>query len=121
MGNTVGSIAKQAIITPKGQQQQPTNDKEYLKDVIKAVYDKSNIEVKTELNTSQIMAISRAEMIADVYNIPILKSFTNQIMTLMISKDRKSRKEFTEISKSIMASANQDEEAGVIDKLIGNK
>jgi hypothetical protein len=74
---------------------------EHLLKIIDEIYSKKNIEVKTDLSIRQIMAISKGLLFADRYKCKIMRDFCNKIMILSVSKDRKSRKEFTDISSSM--------------------
>ena len=69
--------------------------------IIDEVFSKKDIEVKTDLNTNLINQITRGKIYASKYKCSIMEELCNNIMILSVSKDRKGRKEFTEISKSI--------------------
>lgn len=56
--------------------------------------DKKDVEVKTELNDVEIVTIAKLDFIAERYKIPALNEFTNKLMTLKISRNRKGRGEF---------------------------
>jgi len=56
--------------------------------------DKEDVEVKTELNDQEILTISKLRFVADRYEIPVLRDFTDNLMTLKISRHRKGRTEF---------------------------
>lgn len=56
--------------------------------------DKKDVEVKTELNDKEIVTISKLRFVADRYDLPVLNDFTNNLMTLKISRNRKGRSEF---------------------------
>ena len=51
-------------------------------------------EVKTELNDAEILTISKLRFMSERYNLPVLNDFTNNLMTLKISRHRKGRGEF---------------------------
>ena len=89
------SIFDNIITTPE--EQQDTSSK-HLEMIFEQIYDKSNIEVKTDLTQQQINAITKALIFADKYNVGILKDIAVKHMELLISKDRQGRKEFTTIS-----------------------
>ena len=92
---------------------------EYLLKIISEIYSKDNVEVKTDINAKQINAITKGLLFAERYKCNIMKSLCNNIMTLSISKDRKSRKEFTEISKSISTPYEEESEPTLRKRLIG--
>lgn len=56
--------------------------------------DKEDVEVKTELNDKEIVSISKLRFIAERYDVPVLNDFTDNLMTLKISRKRKGRTEF---------------------------
>jgi hypothetical protein len=56
--------------------------------------DKEDVEVKTELNDQEILSISKLRFIAERYDVPVLNEFTDNLMTLKISRKRKGRQEF---------------------------
>lgn len=56
--------------------------------------EKDDVEVKTELNDKEILAISKLRFISDRYEVPALYDFTENLMTLKISRNRKGRIEF---------------------------
>lgn len=56
--------------------------------------DKKDVEVKTELNDAEIVTISKLRFMAERYKIPVLKDFTDNLMLLKISRNRKGRGEF---------------------------
>ena len=56
--------------------------------------DKKDVEVKTELNDVEIVTISKLLFVADRYDVPVIKNFVDNIMTLKISRKRQGRREF---------------------------
>ena len=60
----------------------------------KALIDKKDIEVKTELNSSEITAMSKLLLIAERHNAPIIGRYLENLMTLKISHKRQGRREF---------------------------
>jgi len=56
--------------------------------------DKEDVEVKTELNDAEILTMSKLLLISDRYDVPVLREFTYNLMTLKISRNRKGRTEF---------------------------
>jgi len=93
-----------SIFVPKEHEAQPTNvQQEHLTKIIGEIYSKENIEVKTDINMPQINALTKAIVYADRFNSPMVAQVAQKYMELSISKDRKGRKEFTEISRSMNA------------------
>lgn len=100
---------------------QPNPSVEIFKSITKEIYSVKNIELKTELNDSQIMAFSQGRAFANRYKVPLLAEFIKNISKYSISKNRKGRKEFSEISKANlqMASGEERERASIPERLIG--
>jgi hypothetical protein len=88
--------------------------------IIDEVFSNKDIEVKTDLNTAQIIAFSKGKVFANEFNCDVMSDFVNLISTYSISKNRKSRKEFTDISKALNSMGLDDEESQKIsDRLLG--
>jgi len=92
-------------------------DNEYLELIIKEIYSKDNIEVKTRVNQQQVIAITKAIAFADFFNVPVLKQTANKLMELLISLDGKGREEFTRIASNMGQAAN-DETPNLFEKLV---
>lgn len=81
---------------------------EYILKIIDEVFSKEDIELKTDLSTDQIIKITKGQIFAERYNCSIMDKLCNKIMILSVSKNRSSRKEFTEISKSVSGPQEPD-------------
>ena len=82
---------------------------EIFSNITKEIYSTKNLELKTELNDKQIMAFSQARAFAKIYKVPLLATFVRNISLYSISKNRKGRKEFSDISKANLQMAGADE------------
>jgi len=60
----------------------------------KELFDDSKIELKTELSPVETVAIARLRFMANRYDIPAFRVFTDDIMKLKVSNRRQGRKEF---------------------------
>ena len=100
---------------------QPNPTVEIFKSITKEIYSTKNLELKTELNDRQIMAFSQARAFAKMYGVPLLAEFVKNISKYSKSKNRKGRKEFTDISKANlqMAAVEERERASIPDRLLG--
>lgn len=78
-----------------------TEKDRWMQEVSKQIFSKNDIELKTDINVPQINALTKGMLYADTYNVGIMKELCKWIMILSVSKDRRSRKEFTEISKNL--------------------
>ncbi|MGD9580341.1 MAG: hypothetical protein AB7V50_03140 [Vampirovibrionia bacterium] len=106
----------------EGQQEQIMTEQENRKDmwmqeVSKQIFSKDNIEVKTDLNTNQINALTRGILYADTFNVSIMKNLCNTMMILSVSKNRLGRKEFTEIAKTFQNESELDYKPSLKERL----
>ena len=62
----------------------------------KALLNKEDIELKTELTPIEVMAASRLLFVADRYDIQGIDQFMSQLLQLKVSQNRKGRREFIE-------------------------
>ena len=102
---------------------QPNPSVEIFKSITKEIYSTKNLELKTELNDNQIMAFSQARAFAKKYSVPLLAEFVKNISKYSISKGRKGRKEFTDISKANLqlASGEDRETQSIPSRLLGRR
>ena len=98
--------------------EESANDQLLLR-IIEEVFSKKDIEVKTDINGSQVMAFSKGKLYAERYNSSIVSSFVDLISIYSVSKDRKSRKEFKEISIALNSMNNMEEEPTIRKRLLG--
>ena len=96
-----------------------TKDELLLK-IIDEVFSKEDIEVKTDLNNQQIVAFSKGKLYSDRFKSPLIGKLVDHLAIYSVSKDRKSRKEFTEISKALNSMTNDEENPRIRDRLLGN-
>jgi len=97
--------------------EQTDTSSKHLEMIFQQIYDKSNIEVKTDLSQAQVNAITKALIFAEKYQVGILKDIAIKHMELLISKDRQGRKEFTQISSR--ANDMLDPQPTLFNKLVG--
>lgn len=89
------------LFTPDKESEPVNVAEEHLLKIIDETYSKNDIELKTDLNQKQINALTKAEIFAKRYNCSIMEELRNSHMILLVSKDRKGRKEFTDIAKGM--------------------
>lgn len=65
-------------------------------DILKELFNKKDIETKTELGMNQIIIINKKRMLANLLDFPELNDLLNDFMILSISNKRKGRQEFIE-------------------------
>lgn len=92
------------------EKEESKNEKlELLNSLVKENYSTDNIAVKTDLNENEIRVFSVGLLFGERYKNPLVTDLVNKLMTLKLSKNRKSRKESVEISKSLLGSNNPEE------------
>lgn len=92
------------------------NQNAHLEQLISEIFKTDNIGIRSDLTKEQILVFSKAQLYADNYNVSIITKLCNNFMTLSLSKNRSSRKELVEISKSFNS---HEPEASVTDRLLG--
>jgi len=112
-------IAK-SIISPEEIQieNQPSETDMWMKEVSNQIFSKTDVEVKSDLNTAQINALTKGKLFAETFNVSIMDRLCYWQMLLPISKNRGSRKEFADISKN-MHPDNQEMQPTLKTRLLG--
>jgi hypothetical protein len=77
---------------------------ETLKQIVSENFSKKDLSVKSDINVAQIRAFAVGRLFGNYYKSALVLGLVEGFLELSISKDRKSRKEFTEIAKSLIAS-----------------
>jgi hypothetical protein len=83
---------------------------DFFKEVVKNVYALDNPATKSDLTPAQIPAMARGYAVAELYDIPVLKQYIDNILILSFSKNRKSREEFTRIATAVQTPTMPEEE-----------
>jgi hypothetical protein len=86
-------------------------DKNEIVEVLNQLFKIENIDMITELSTDAVSLITAIETIAEYKDIPMWNFAVGKYKTLMVSKNRKSRKELIEAIKT------QNHERNASDKL----
>jgi signal transduction histidine kinase len=88
---------------------------EYL---IKQGFSKDNIEMKTDLTSQAIKAISKGLLHASIFSDSTIKQLCDTVMVLNVSKNRKGRQELTELTRVANDTVN-DEQQTALSRLLG--
>lgn len=80
-----------------------------LVEAIGQTYNKTDIQLKSDLNKGQVLAFAKNKAFARRYRCPILDEIANNIMENSLSLNRGSRKEFTKIVTASLQSVISDE------------
>jgi hypothetical protein len=88
----------------RNEQQNNQND-------VKELFHEDKIKARTDLSTRQIKLITKAYYLSKITGLREINELLHDFLTLSVSKDRKSRKEYVEglkakIDNGIQASAN---------------
>ena len=87
--------------------------------VLDKAFTTEDIELKTDLTTNQIVQFARARRFADQFSIDVLNKFIYDLSVYSVSKDRKGRKEYVEIAKSLHNMEHEQQEGNIRDRLLG--
>lgn len=86
----------------------------------KELFDIKDVEGKTELTPEQVMLVTKlkilGERVNNKYNSDVVNQFVTHFLTLQLSKDRGSRKEFV----TSFQSKNDEKVGGMLDKFSMN-
>ncbi|MDY0292681.1 MAG: hypothetical protein RBR02_10150 [Desulfuromonadaceae bacterium] len=93
------------VFQPIQTEQMPSNTA-HLERLLEEVYSKKDIELKTELNTAEIIALTQLDAYARRFKSPIAKFVSMRFKELNVSKKRQGRKEFVQVSKSMQPSVD---------------
>lgn len=83
--------------------------------ILKELFTVKNFKTKSQLTADEISIISRLYFMATVTKRPYLKNILDEYVTLQISRDRQSRKEFVEAHKDRQVAQKQ----GLFGSLLG--
>lgn len=92
---------------------------ELLLKIIDEVYSTDNIEVKTDLTPDQIIAFTRGKLYHKKFGSELMLNTVNELAIYSVSKDRKGRKEFTEISKALNSREADETDPRIRERLLG--
>jgi len=89
----------------------------YKEKMIDEVYSRADVELKSDLNNAEIIAITKGKLFAKTFSCPIISDLCDTLLTLKISKDRKGRKEFVTIASSLIAPQIEPERQSIPSRL----
>ena len=78
-------------------------NKNEMAEVLKELFDDNKIKMMTDLTHDEIKLVTRLNMIADMKDIKIYKDGLGLYMQLLLSKNRKSRREILEAIKGYVS------------------
>lgn len=110
----------------KGNLEPPMMEDPYNEDVgnetLKLLFDETYITQMTDVNERLVVAMDRAEFMADRYNSPILKEYVLNMKKLRVSLNRKGREETSRLlSDTYKRDSYFPEPLSLTDKLFGGK
>lgn len=85
------------------------------------IFSREDIDIKTVLNKRQVVAFAQASLYADIFNVPVVKNMVEKLSIYSISENGLSRKEFTELAKSIMSYTNDQDRQTLSKHLLGSE
>jgi len=81
-------------------QVESSNKDKKMEFMLEQAYDKTDIEMKTDINPKERNALTKLQLYADEFNCQLAFKLTQVYMILSVSKGRQGRKEWTDIAKS---------------------
>lgn len=117
MANSVNEL----LFNSGGNEKQEERSKQEIKIeyLLREGFNRDNLEMKSDLNPRLIKAIAKAKMHSTIFDDSLIMALCNEVMTLNISKERKGRKELTDLAK-MLATDQDNEGSGVLSRLLGN-
>jgi len=115
------SINEMLFNTPQeNTNQEETRSKQEIKleYLLKQGFTRDNLEMKTDLTAKSIRAIAKGKMHSVIFNDSTLSDLCDLVMVLNVSKDRKGRKELTDLAK-MLANENDEENRTFLSRLAG--
>lgn len=108
-----------SIINPPVEEE--VEETEEQRDVLHRVVDEiladTNLEAKSDLSEKMIAAFAKVDVYAEIFNIPILKTFKKSFLKLRISRNRIGRKELTDMTRSLVSYETAPEESSVLSRM----
>lgn len=89
------------------------NNNTAMQEAMKAVFSTNDIQVKSDLKETQIIPILKLYMFDDIYGCDITSKIADKFLTLAISKNRQSRKEFVELARNTITNEQSSIMGGV--------
>jgi signal transduction histidine kinase len=117
MANSVNEL----LFNSKTNESQEERSKQEIKIeyLLREGFNRDNLEMKSDLNPRLIKALAKAKMHSSIFADTLIAMLCSEVMVLNISKERKGRKELTDLAK--MLATDQDQEGqGVLSRLMGN-
>lgn len=85
--------------------------------ILKELFNGKNVKLKTQLSGDEISIVSRLYLMARITKRPYLHNILDEFITLRVSMDRQSRKEFVEAHKDRQTAQNK----GLLGGLLGGQ
>lgn len=101
--------------------ERPNAQVEIFDKVTDEIYNKEDIELKTDLNDRQIVAMSSAKVFAKKYNMNLLDELVDHISLYSVSRGRKGRKEFENIAKANLGMRQEESSPSIPGRLFGRQ
>jgi hypothetical protein len=91
-----------------------------LRRAVEEMFSDDDIAIKTDLTKRQILSLARAMFYAEKYDSDAMRSFVHHILTLSVSKNRKSREEFVRLIRASQEGiANAEDETSRFRRILG--
>jgi hypothetical protein len=94
-------------------------NKELKERMLDGAFNKKNIKMKTDLKNNQIVPIIKLELFASIFKNKSAKTVLKNMYELSVSKDRKGRKEYTDMARNAYSDTEFSWSQGVRNSLMG--
>lgn len=109
-------------VSPEAIQSSNDNDQNDLSlKIIEKVFDTNDIEVKSDYSARQVMTFAKGKLYAKKYKSSLISDLIDNYSIYAVSKDRKSRKEFSDIAKAFNSMQPDEVMPSIKNRLLGKE
>lgn len=105
------------INPPQEEKDDEIQQDDVLHRVVNEILQDTNLEAKSDLTDKMIAAFAKVDAYAEIFNIPILKTFKKSFLKLRISRNRLGRKELTEMTRTLVSYETSPDETSVLSRM----
>lgn len=111
------------IIKPEVEEEATNNNEngdDMLHRVVEEILSTKNLDTKTDLNDKMVVALTKADMFAMIYDNEIVAALSNTMKRLRISRNRLGRQELKEMTRNLISYDSTPDEPTIMSKLFKN-
>ena len=88
-------------------------------EAMRMMFEKKDIEMRTDLSPPMILAMSRGEIFSDMFDSKIMRSFIRYIQVTSVSKNRKGRGELVALVRNSQDIMEEGSDLGSLARVLG--